>query len=66
MEAQLRSIAGVVEVGLFTNTADVVVLAAPSGCEIIRKEKMHDSDTFLNRYPHRGGQSTVWALSLAR
>ncbi len=38
MEAQLRSIAGVVEVGLFTNTADVVVLAAPSGCEMIRKE----------------------------
>ena len=38
MEAKLRSIAGVVEVGLFTNTADVVVLAAPSGCEMIRKE----------------------------
>ena len=38
MEAQLRSIAGVVEVGLFTNTADVVVLAAPRGCEIIHKE----------------------------
>ena len=28
---------GVVEVGLFTNTADVVVLAAPGGCELIRK-----------------------------
>ena len=38
MEAQLRSIAGVVEVGLFTNTADVVVLAAPAGCQMIRKE----------------------------
>ena len=37
MEAELRSIAGVVEVGLFTNTADVIVLAAPGGCEIIRK-----------------------------
>ncbi len=38
MEARLREIAGVVEVGLFTNTADVVVLAAPSGCQVIRKE----------------------------
>ena len=37
MEADLRAIAGVVEVGLFTNTADVVVLAAPGGCELIRK-----------------------------
>ena len=37
MEADLRAIAGVVEVGLFTNTADVVVLAAPGGCEMIRK-----------------------------
>jgi ribose 5-phosphate isomerase A len=37
MEAELRSIAGVVEVGLFTDTADVIVLAAPGGCEIIRK-----------------------------
>ncbi|MEE2747580.1 MAG: ribose-5-phosphate isomerase RpiA [Candidatus Thermoplasmatota archaeon] len=37
LEADLRSIAGVVEVGLFTNTADVVVLAAPGGCELIRK-----------------------------
>ena len=37
LEADLRSISGVVEVGLFTNTADVVVLAAPGGCELIRK-----------------------------
>ena len=37
LEADLRAIAGVVEVGLFTNTADVVVLAAPGGCELIRK-----------------------------
>ena len=37
MESDLRAIAGVVEVGLFTNTADVVVLAAPGGCELIRK-----------------------------
>ena len=37
MEADLRAIAGVVEVGLFTDTADVVVLAAPGGCELIRK-----------------------------
>ena len=37
MEAALRAIAGVVEVGLFTNTADVIVLAAPGGCELIRK-----------------------------
>ena len=37
MEVDLRAIAGVVEVGLFTNTADVVVLAAPGGCELIRK-----------------------------
>ena len=37
MEADLRAISGVVEVGLFTNTADVVVLAAPGGCELIRK-----------------------------
>ncbi len=38
MEVKFRSISGVVEVGLFTNTADVVVLAAPSGCQMIRKE----------------------------
>jgi ribose 5-phosphate isomerase A len=37
LEADLRAIAGVVEVGLFTNTADVVVLAASGGCELIRK-----------------------------
>ncbi len=37
LEADLRAISGVVEVGLFTNTADVVVLAAPGGCELIRK-----------------------------
>jgi len=37
LEADLRAIAGVVEVGLFTDTADVVVLAAPGGCELIRK-----------------------------
>ncbi len=37
LEADLRSISGVVEVGLFTDTADVVVLAAPGGCELIRK-----------------------------
>jgi ribose 5-phosphate isomerase A len=37
LEADLRAIAGVVEVGLFTDTADVVVLAAPNGCELIRK-----------------------------
>ena len=37
MEADLRAISGVVEVGLFTDTADVVVLAAPGGCELIRK-----------------------------
>lgn len=37
LEFDLRAIAGVVEVGLFTNTADVVVLAAPGGCELIRK-----------------------------
>lgn len=37
MEARLRAISGVVEVGLFTDTADVIVLAAPGGCEIIRK-----------------------------
>ena len=36
LEADLRAIAGVVEVGLITNTADVVVLAAPGGCELIR------------------------------
>ena len=38
LEAKLRSISGVVEVGLFTNTADVVVMAAKDGCELIRKE----------------------------
>ena len=38
MENKLRSIAGVVEVGLFTDTADVVVLAAQKGCQVIRKE----------------------------
>ena len=37
LEADIRAISGVVEVGLFTNTADVVVLAAPGGCELIRK-----------------------------
>ena len=37
MEADHRAISGVVEVGLFTDTADVVVLAAPGGCELIRK-----------------------------
>ncbi|MDP6907094.1 MAG: ribose-5-phosphate isomerase RpiA [Candidatus Thalassarchaeaceae archaeon] len=38
MEAVIRSIAGVVEVGLFVDIADVIVLAAQNGCEIIRKE----------------------------
>ena len=33
----IRSISGVVEVGLFVGIADVVVLAAPGGCQIIRK-----------------------------
>lgn len=33
----IRGISGVVEVGLFVGIADVVVLAAPDGCEIIRK-----------------------------
>ena len=37
MEAQLRAIAGVVEVGLFTHTADVIVLAAPDETDIIQK-----------------------------
>jgi len=37
LESDLRAIAGVVEVGLFTNTADVVVMAAPGGCGLIRK-----------------------------
>jgi len=36
-EGLIRSISGVVEVGLFVGIADVVVLAAPGGCEIIRK-----------------------------
>ena len=37
LEADLRSISGVVEVGLFTDTADIIVLAAQGGCEMIRK-----------------------------
>lgn len=37
LEADLRAITGVVEVGLFTGICDVVVLASPEGCEILRK-----------------------------
>lgn len=37
LEADLRAITGVVEVGLFTGICDVVVLASPDGCEILRK-----------------------------
>ncbi len=33
----IRGISGVVEVGLFVDIADVVVLAAPGGCQMIRK-----------------------------
>jgi ribose 5-phosphate isomerase A len=37
LEADLRAITGVVEVGLFTGICDVVVLASIDGCEILRK-----------------------------
>tara|TARA_B100001996_G_scaffold335920_1_gene286894 strand:+ start:539 stop:1213 length:675 start_codon:yes stop_codon:yes gene_type:complete len=38
LEAEIRAISGVVDVGLFTDTADVVVMAAIDGCVLIRKE----------------------------
>jgi ribose 5-phosphate isomerase A len=39
LELALKKIAGVVEVGLFNNMADIVVLADPNGCQIIRKDQ---------------------------
>jgi ribose 5-phosphate isomerase A len=34
LEAKIRSIAGVVEVGLFTNMADVVIIGSNAGTEV--------------------------------
>ncbi|MEE2811964.1 MAG: ribose-5-phosphate isomerase RpiA [Candidatus Thermoplasmatota archaeon] len=38
LESTLKQIAGVVEVGLFNGMADIVVLADPQGCQMIRKD----------------------------
>ncbi|MDP6888481.1 MAG: ribose-5-phosphate isomerase RpiA [Candidatus Thalassarchaeaceae archaeon] len=39
LESALKEIAGVVEVGLFNEMADIVVLADPDGCQMIRKDQ---------------------------
>lgn len=39
LDAKLKSIPGIVETGLFINTADVIIIGKENGCEVLERQK---------------------------